>query len=217
MVKSNPTLKLILVWCALFFILPASAQTDFELTDRVAEFIAEEKYKEGLPLAEALLERNPSDIAIRYNHAVICFHLEKYREALADFKFLSGAEPENDVFLFQTANLYETLDSLVLAEKYYTRALRIANRDFMYFFKRGTCYLKMGRYEKSIEDFDQALRLNEEHHNSFHNRGIAWYKMGRPERACEDWCQALLKGNPVSAMHLDRNCETYPQPCLLSR
>lgn len=214
--KSDPRLKLALVWYVVL-ILPASAQTDFELTDSVAELIAQEKYEEGLPLSEELLERNPDDVATRYNHAVICFHLEMYHEALADFKFLSDLDPKNDSFLFQTANLYESIDSLLIAEKYYTRALNIVNRNFMYFFKRGTCYLKLGWYDKAIDDFNQSLRLNEEHHNSLHNRGIAWYKVGERVKACEDWCQALLKGNPFSARHLDRNCRTYPEPCLLSR
>lgn len=214
--KSDPKLKLALVWYVAL-ILPASAQTDFELTDHVAELITQKKYKEGLPLSEELLEKNPGDVATRYNHAVICFHLEMFHEALADFKFLSDLDPRNDSFLFQTANLYESVDSLVMAEKYYTRALRQVNRNFMYFFKRGTCYLKLGWYDKAIDDFNQSLRLNEEHHNSLHNRGIAWYKVGERQKACEDWCQALLKGNPVSARHLDRNCRTYPEPCLLSR
>lgn len=209
-------MRLLLIWYAVV-IVPAWGQSDFDLTNDVAEMIREEKYQKAFPLAEELLRRNPGDMAARYNHAVICFHLEKYNEALEDFLFLSELDPKNDSFLFQAANLYENIDSLKQAEKYYTKALQRANRNYIYFFKRGTCYLKLGWYDKSVEDFNQSLRLNEEHHNSLHNRGIALYQLGYREKACEDWCQALLKGNPHSASHLDRNCRIYPEPCLLSR
>ena len=40
---------------------------------------------------------------------------------------------------------------------------------------------------------------------------------GLKEKACEDWCEALLKGNTISASHLEKNCEKYPSPCLLSK
>jgi tetratricopeptide (TPR) repeat protein len=214
--KSAAALKLFL-FCYVGFVVPLQAQSDFELTNRVAELIRLEKYKKAFPIAEQLLQNHPNDMAARYNHAVICFHLEKYKESLADYQFLSELYPKNDSFLFQTGNLYEHLDSLKLAEKYYTKALDIVNRNYLYFFKRGTCYLKLSWYDQAIEDFDQALRLNEQHPNSLHNRGIAYYRKGNHQKACEDWCQALLLGNPASAIQLDRNCKTYPAACLPSK
>lgn len=214
--KTARDLKLIIV-CYVSVIPSLWAQSDYEMTNRVAELIQQEKYRKAYPLAVELLRDNPNDMAANYNHAVICFHLKKFREALADYQYLCELFPKNDSFLFQTGNLYENLDSLKMAEQYYTRALYVANRNYIYFFKRGTCYLKLGWYDQAIEDFNQALRLNDQHHNSLHNRGIAYYKKGNREKACDDWCQALLLGNPVSAIHLDRNCRTYPQECLLSK
>lgn len=193
------------------------AQSDQEINDQIVSLMDEEKYAEALPLAEKLLASYPEDFAPHYNHAVICFHLKKYNEAIADYIFLSKEIPTNAEYPFQIGNIYENMDSLKKASDYYTRALSISNTDFMYFFKRGTCYLKMEWYDKAIDDFNQSIRLNEAHHNSLHNRGIAYYKVGEKEKACEDWCQALLLGNPYSASHLDRHCKQYPSACLLSK
>lgn len=192
-------------------------QSDQETSNRIVKMIDEERYQEALPLAEEFLKKNPDDFAARYNHAVICFHLKKYNEALKDYQFLSKEIPTNAEYLFQIGNIYENMDSLKKATDYYSRALLIANKDHLYFFKRGTCYLKLQWYDEAITDFNHSLRLNEMHHNSFHNRGIAFYKKGEKEKACEDWCQALLLGNPHSASHLDRNCKQYPAPCLSSK
>ncbi|MFN7601012.1 MAG: tetratricopeptide repeat protein, partial [Bacteroidota bacterium] len=101
-------------------------------------------------------------------------------------------------------------------EVYYGNAIRLEKENFHYFFKRGTFFLKRNSYALAIKDFDESINLNPEHHSSYHNRGIARYKVGLKELACEDWCQALLKGSPNSASHLDRNCERYPKPCLLT-
>lgn len=192
-------------------------QSDQETNKRIVELIDEERYNEALPLAKEFLNKNPDDFAAHYNHAVICFHLKKYKEALEDYQFLSTEIPTNAEYLFQIGNVYENMDSLKLATEYYSRALQIANKDYLYFFKRGTCYLKLQWYDEAITDFNHSLRLNEMHHNSLHNRGIAFYKKGEKEKACEDWCQALLLGNPHSASHLDRNCKQYPASCLPSK
>ncbi|HEX5171092.1 MAG TPA: tetratricopeptide repeat protein [Cyclobacteriaceae bacterium] len=194
-----------------------SAQSDQETNDRIVDLIDAEKYKEALPLAEKLLTKYPDDSVAHYNHAVICFHLKKYMDALNDYRFLSVTVPTNAEYPFQMGNIYETLDSLKKATEYYSKALVINNKDFLYYFKRGTCYLKMEWYDEAIVDFNHSLRLNESHHNSFHNRGIAYYKKGEKEKACEDWCQALLLGNPYSATHLERNCKQYPTACLPSK
>lgn len=193
------------------------AQTDQEISDKIVSLIDEEKYAEALPLAEDLLTRYPDDFAPHYNHAVICFHLKKYEEAIGDYNFLAKEIPTNAEYPFQIGNIYESMDSLKKATDYYSRALEITDTDFLYFFKRGTCYLKLEWYDEAITDLSQAFRLNEAHDNSLHNRGIAYYKKGEKEKACADWCQAVQLGNPYSASHLDRNCKQYPAACLPSK
>jgi len=136
---------------------------------------------------------------------------------LKDYQFLLKAVPDDSENFFQVGNIYDHLDSLNKAEMYYSKAIELEEDNFIYYFKRGTVFLKNSRWSESVNDFSRALELNPEHHNSLHNRGIAYYKAGFKEKGCEDWCQALLKGNTKSALHLEKNCERYPLPCLLTK
>jgi tetratricopeptide (TPR) repeat protein len=83
---------------------------------------------------------------------------------------------------------------------------------FIYFFKRGTLYLKQEKYKEAVADFSASLELNGKHHNSYHNRGIAQFKLGNQMQACEDWCRAVELGNTFSKGHLGQFCNTL-KPC----
>jgi tetratricopeptide (TPR) repeat protein len=83
---------------------------------------------------------------------------------------------------------------------------------FIYFFKRGTLYLKQEYLTEAEADFTAAIELNPKHHNSLHNRGIVRYKLGQESQACEDWCEALTLGNEYSRSHLALVCNNF-DPC----
>jgi tetratricopeptide (TPR) repeat protein len=125
--------------------------------------------------------------------------------------------PDEAEYYFQAGDQLEKLDSLAKALPYYSDAIKLDPENFHYPFQRGTNYLKQEKFKLAINDFNLALKNNPEHDNSLHNRAIALYKIGKMEQACIDWCQALLKGNPKSASHLQRNCKTIPSDCLLSK
>ncbi len=208
MMKPLPFLFLLtLTFCA-------SAQTEVQLQQKVVKLMGEENYKEALPVIEQLVALDPDQLLYISDRAVVNFHLKNYKASLKDYKLLNKENPAVGEYNFQIGNIYENLDSTKQAEVYYSMAIGMDQENYLYYFKRGTFYLKHAQYTKAISDYDQSLKLNPEHNNSFHNRGIALYKIGEKVRACEDWCQALLYGNPYSASHLEKNCKKYPEPCL---
>ncbi len=193
------------------------SQTDEELSKQGVQLIDEEKYELAIPIFNKLIAMDSENTTYRYNRAVALLNLKHYTQALVDYKELSRAVPMESEYPFQVANIYDQLDSLNQAKHYYTKAIELENDNYFFYFKRGTLHLKQSNWNSAIPDFTKALEYNPEHNNSLHNRGIAYYKIGSKEKGCEDWCQALLKGNPRSASHLDRNCKVYPSPCLLSK
>jgi tetratricopeptide (TPR) repeat protein len=164
-----------------------------------------------------LVSISPENTLYRSNRATVLFNLKDYKNALEDYYLLIEALPQENENYFQAGNVLEHLDSLDKAVYYYSKAISIDKDYYIYFFKRGTIYLKQNQWKNAIEDFSAAIELNPEHDNSYHNRGIAYYKIGAKEKGCEDWCQALLKGNTKSAIHLEKNCEKYPSTCLLTK
>ncbi|MBA4054743.1 MAG: hypothetical protein C0490_08535, partial [Marivirga sp.] len=109
-------------------------------------------------------------------------------------------------------NAYEQLDSTKQALAFYDKAIKLTEDNFLYYFERGTIYLKQGDLAKAEADFNSSLVLNPDHDNSLHNRGIARYKSGEQKKACEDWCRAYQLGNSYSLSHLKMNCEKF-DPC----
>lgn len=174
----------------------------------------EERYAEALPYFEDLIAINPTETVYRYNRAVTLFNLKEYQKSLQDYLYLVKIDSEEPEYYFQIGNIYEHLDNLIESEKYYSKAISIEKNYSLYYFKRGTVRLKQFQWNPAVADFNRVLELDPEHHNSYHNRGIAYYRAGFKEKGCEDWCQALLKGNPRSAEHLQKNCKSYPKPCL---
>ncbi len=208
---------LLRIFLFLLIVAPVFSQSEEELSKRGVKLIDEEKYDLALPIFNKLVAQYSDNTTYRYNRAVTLINLKQYQRALVDYKELIKAVPMESEYSFQVGNIYDQLDSLEKAKYYYTKAIEIENDNYFFYFKRGTLNLKQSQWNAAIPDFTKALEFNPEHDNSLHNRGIAYYKVGLKEKGCEDWCQALLKGNPRSASHLDRNCKVYPSPCLLSK
>lgn len=204
----------------IFFLSSAAAtlaQDTLNIQEHIRRLVAEEKYQEALPLINQLIESRPDYFLYRQDRASIYYNLKKYNAAAQDFVILCREYPESAEFFFQAGNMFDHADSVKRAEFYYSRAIQLDRENYMYYFKRGTFYLKAKAYEKSVRDFTLALEQYPEHDNSLHNRGIAYFKLGQEDKACEDWCQAQLLGNSYSGAHLDRNCKKYPEPCLLQK
>ena len=190
----------------------SQSSDDVNINNRAVELMDNERYKDALPFLDELVTRDSINTIYRYNRAVTLFNLKKYSEALADYKILSTAVPEESEYVFQIGNAYEQLDSANLAIEFYTKAIHLENDKFLYFFKRGTLFLHKGKFKEAENDFNDSLLLNPRHDNSLHNRGIARFKMGRSRTACEDWCLAAELGNRYSASHIKANCSMF-DPC----
>jgi len=194
---------------------PQSSE-EVEINNKAVVLMNGEQYKEALPYLDDLIARDSISTIYRHNRAVTLFNLKKYRRALADYEILSAAVPEESEYIFQIGNAYEQLDSAEVAIDFYTKAIKLENDRFLYYFKRGTLYLQKGKFKEAEADFNESILLNPGHDNSLHNRGIALYKMGRTRKACEDWCQANELGNPYSASHIKSNCSMF-DPCKLKK
>ena len=137
------------------FPLGALAQSEDDLNNKGVELINEENYEAALPYFNELIGKSPDNPLYYANRAVILFNLKQFDKALADYNFLIRALPEESVNYFQAGNVYDQMDSLILADYYYTKAITLEKDHFIYFFKRGTIRLKQMRWKESIDDFNR--------------------------------------------------------------
>lgn len=190
---------------------------DLRLDNEALELVGNHEYERAIPILDGLLLKFPDRIHLINARAISYANVKDYRNALRDYRFLLNLDSTNSEYYFQIGNMYEGLDSLNKAEKFYSLSIKKDSGDFMTFFKRGTVYLKESKFWKALDDFNKSISLNQEYSNSYHNRGIARYKLNDKVGGCEDWCTALLKGSYISTTHLEKNCKDYPEPCLLQK
>lgn len=178
-------------------------------SQEVLRLLGAERWDDALFISDSLIKAKPDFIPYRHDRAVALFNLQRYRDAIADYEVLHHYFPDEAEYVFQIGNSYEHLSDPGQAIRYYTNAIGINDSSYLYFFKRGTVYLKQGSFKEAERDFTASLNLNPYHHNSFHNRGIARFKLNRKTEGCADWCAADELGNTISMSHIDKLCK----PC----
>jgi hypothetical protein len=64
--------------------------------------------------------------------------------------------------------------------------------------KRGTAYLKKGRYDEAIGEYNKALKINPRSAVAYYNRSVAYTSKGQYDKAVTD-CSSALQLNPSDA------------------
>jgi len=65
------------------------------------------------------------------------------------------------------------------------RTLAVAHNN------RGNAYVKLGQYDRALQDFDQSIKINPGYVKAFNNRGVAYQKKGDIARAIKDFDSAI--------------------------
>ncbi|MDX1521532.1 MAG: tetratricopeptide repeat protein, partial [Anaerolineae bacterium] len=83
----------------------------------------------------------------------------------------------------------------------YDRAIALAPERALYFYNRGTAYLKANDFERAIADYDQALALDPANDYAVYNRGNAYLRLGQLEQAIADYRQAIALSPDYAKAH----------------
>ena len=79
----------------------------------------------------------------------------------------------------------------------YTNLLGLVDQDLESFYNRGICYLRLGRYPKSISDLKKTIELDKKFFLGHLHLGEAYYKSGNYEASLKNYKKAK-KLNPHS-------------------
>ena len=149
----------------------AQSKEEVALNNLAVSLMDKGDYKEALAHLDKPTAADENNFVYRYNRAVTLFNLKKYQEAIDEYKYLHELLPEQSEYVFQIGNAYEQLDSMNLALTFYTQAIEMDQDQFLYYFKRGTVFLKQNQLRRAEADLTSSIELNPKHHNSLHNRG----------------------------------------------
>ncbi|TVR77498.1 MAG: tetratricopeptide repeat protein [Chitinophagaceae bacterium] len=91
----------------------------------------------------------------------------------------------------------------------FDKALSLDNSLGDAYVNRGTAYIKMGNFQKGVEDLTKGIEIlgDEVALNMYINRGIANLNLGNQEEACKDFNTALEKGYQNAILFVRDHCE----------
>lgn len=120
---------------------------------------------------------------------------------------------EDDVLNFYCGEVYRLNANYEKAIIEYTNAMKYAKvygEDFYlvpyYYLNRGNIYLKTGKLESALDDYNYLLKLDSTSTSGLTNRGITMYKLGYKDEACHDWEKAVKNGFTVANKYYQKYC-----------
>ena len=85
-----------------------------------------------------------------------------------------------------------------------TRALELDPAYKLAVVTRGTAFLKQGKLQQALADFDRAIELDPQHAGAYHKRGLVLEKLGKSEDAIREFDQAIELNPEYGAAYFSR-------------
>src|SRR5690606_26146673 len=156
---------------------------------------------EAEQLVETALERHPSNVSLRYSHALLLQQLGEMRQSVRVLEALVDDHPENPALLNALGYLLtDQFDRHDEARAYIQKALAMDPDNPAIIDSMGWVLYKLGEYESALDYLDRAYRLEPDPEIAAHLVDVQW-ALGRRDQALE-LLQAALRSNPESA-HLN--------------
>lgn len=153
--------------------------------------------REGQKMVEKALAIDPK-LAEGWNNLGLIFHFgEDNDRALESFTRSTDADPsfsegwKNLAFILQLQERHQ--DAL--------EALSHAKNTVDVHFFRGNSFLKLGRHEEAIAEYDRALAIDSRNNEVWHNRGNAFLGINRPDLALDSIKRSLQGAGQNSEFH----------------
>ncbi len=186
-----------------------------ELTDGARLLIKENRANEAV---DQLLE------AIRIDSVYREAYLQLYQAGALNIRnsgrVIAGLEKgkrifeEDDELYFYCGEIYRLnsdFEKAITEYDFATLYAKVNGEDFYlvhyYYFNRGNCYLKMGKPEVAIADYNYALKLKPDFSAALMNRGVCLSKLGKKTEACQDWKNAMDNGYEQAKGYFEKHCQ----------
>jgi superkiller protein 3 len=101
------------------------------------------------------------------------------------------ADTANYELTFELAGIYYDMGSLVMAAKYYGKAVDLDPTSGRALVNYGVVLNEMGKSEEALVAYDEALKIDPKDTKALCNRGLAYYGVGRYQEAVDQYKMAL--------------------------
>ena len=155
-------------------------------------------FSAAIPLADALLAKQPANIRLLVERATALSHTGRTADANKDLAAARTAAGANPMLLnnlcWEKATHEVALDT-ALADC--DAALKIREGEAAFLDSRGFVLLRLGRYQESLDSYDKAIALRPQQAESLFGRGLARRHLGKSAEAAADVAAAKALDDSV--------------------
>lgn len=206
----------IVAYCQEIFTISMEGRNSaIEMTDEARVLIKEKRANEAV---DKLLEVIGIDSIFREAY------LQLYQAGALNVgnsaKVIAGLEKgkrifeEDDELYFYCGEIYRLnsdMEKAIIEYNYATMYAKVNGEDFYlvhyYYFNRGNCYLKMGKPEPAVDDYNYSLKLKPDFSAALMNRGVCLFRLGKKTEACQDWKNAMDNGYEQAKGYYEKHCQ----------
>ena len=155
------------------------------------------------------LERNQFLVQAYYARGIARQSMERYDEAIADYKKGLEFRLEDRPMLTNMAVAYIQKKDYDGAEKTFETLMEAFPKYAMNYMSRGAMFLEKGDTAKALADYDKALELDPYYAPLYGNRAIVYYQREQMDKALEDLNDAIHLDTRQSGYYINRGLVRY--------
>lgn len=146
---------------------------------------AEKKCKE-------ILKKIKPNFEIYNIYAVILYELDKFEEAINNWKKAIEINSEYFFGYNNLGNAYFKLNEIEKAIENYDRAIKIKSDYFEAYHNRGNAYFKINNYEQALKNYSSALQIKQDYLPSIKSRNEIYKRQKNFDRALFELDKLLI-------------------------
>ena len=131
----------------------------------------------------------------RENRAYLLATMGIYQDALADYDFLIGKNPDDKDNWGNRGYCYIGQEKWTEAMQDFSKALEIDSNYVDGIMYMGVCHLSLGEAEKALEYFNQGVTMAPQYGRMYYYQGFAYMALEQMEASCEALTMAEQYGN----------------------
>ena len=155
----------------------------------------EKRYADVIPCLTAILGAELVEVkisAVAWNWRSYCYRqLGQHELAFPDARKAVEINPEEEVYQFDLALIYQKLKDYENAIECYGKAIEIDSQHKRAFANRGEVYRLTERYDEALKDFDRAIEVDDKYAWAIASRGQTYQALKQYEEALKDFDRAI--------------------------
>ena len=194
---------------------------NFEEND---EYTTNENYEKGiyqeLDLCNDFIRNHPKNLYAIDRRASLNSFINKYEDAINDYRYLMKKEPKDFSYVTSCAMMYSYLNDINSALNLINNFYKNKKKDSEYFNALGSIFHQTKDYQLALKNYNEAIKQDPDNRWSYDGRASVYLSMGERDKYEQDkekykeletkWNETYLSDNKDAKPKLEENKDNKP-------